>query len=61
MSKWREVRGISPNKSDVLISAGCRYMNNTEFPTAEMLAAIIGLEEIVEPEESMGFPPEGDE
>lgn len=46
MRKWTEVRGINPAKYDALISAGCRYMNSTEYPSVEMLAAIIGLEEI---------------
>ena len=48
MSKWREVKGINPAKSDALISAGCRYMNSAAYPSAGMLAAIIGLEEIEE-------------
>ena len=51
MSKWRVVRGINPNKYDALIDAGCRYMNSKAFPVLEELAAIIGLEEIEEPEE----------
>lgn len=51
MSKWRVVRGINPEKYDALISAGCRYLNGTKYPSVEMLAAIIGLEEIEEPEE----------
>lgn len=62
MRKWREVRGINPSKSDVLISAGCRYMNSKEYPVIEELAAIIGLEEIPEPDpEEEEFLPEGDE
>lgn len=44
MSKWTEVRGINPEKYDALISAGCRYLNSTKYPSVEMLAAIIGLE-----------------
>lgn len=51
MSKWRVVIGINPAKYDAIIDAGCRYMNSKEFPVLEELAAIIGLEEIEEPEE----------
>lgn len=51
MRKWRVVRGINPNKYDAVIDAGCRYMNSKAFPVLEELAAIIGLEEIEEPEE----------
>ena len=46
MTRWQEVRGINPQKSDVLISAGCRYMNSASYPDIHVLASIIGLEEI---------------
>ena len=51
MSKWRVVRGINPTKYDAIIDAGCRYMNSAPYPSLDELVAIIGLEEIEEPEE----------
>lgn len=46
MSKWRVIRSINPTKYDAIIDAACRYINSTTYPCFDVLAAIIGLEEI---------------
>lgn len=53
MKKWQEVRGINPRNSDALISAGCRYLNTTTVKSVNVLASIIGLEQIEVDENSI--------
>ena len=46
MVKWQEVRGVKPASADVLVSAACRYLNVSDYPDLNTMAAIIGLEEV---------------
>lgn len=46
MTKWQEVRGIKPTSSDALVSAACRYLNTTDYPNLNTVAAIVGLEQV---------------